>query len=647
MLELDSWITTLPALLWTLLCIILPGGFIASALGAKGWNWLAVSIAGSFSAIAATTVIAPLLKVEWSAIPVFIVAISIALLIFIARKLLFSKFPKSIEETWSNFPSELALLALPVLAIGAVFCAAIPSPNLISQTYDAIFHLNAVQWIIDTGSASPFSMNIGNPDANAGFYPSTWHALVSLTIPLTSSVAVSTNIAALVVSAFVWPVSIIFLMKLTVGLENIAHRVFAFILAAAFPAMPLLLTYFGVLYPNLLAYALLPIPLALLINILGFGAKQTLEPLGRVIGLLGALVGVGLAHPNAIFSIIAIALPVYLLRQWDNFKKIEGVRKLSRKLVIVLSTAIVAALCALLWMFGNLSAHWQTYQNLPSGIIEFLFLGGRELPHLYFVAVLVLVGICVIIFQRQRKNYWLLASYAVLFTLFIFATALDLGKIRSAFVGIWYGDPYRIFSLIPIIAAPIALKGIKYLLSLKPLARFKKGRALGVALLVLIATQVHPFWLSMKPLIESRYTLDSQSLVVSDDEYRMFEFIKVEIPVNENILGSPWNGSSLVYAFTGNDPFSYIPRASISKDVQVVLDGLATAQQEACEISESRDLRYILDFGDEDIIRDPNLAGLDAATAPFKGIVNIEENEAVSLVKQFGKAKLYKVVGCM
>ncbi|MEK8228031.1 DUF6541 family protein [Oerskovia sp. M15] len=53
------------------------------------------------------------------------------------------------------------------------------TPESISQTFDNVFHLNALRLIQETGDASPF--NLGTI-SEIGFYPAAWHSVVSLVV---------------------------------------------------------------------------------------------------------------------------------------------------------------------------------------------------------------------------------------------------------------------------------------------------------------------------------------------------------------------------------------------------------------------------------------------------------------------------------
>src|SRR5690606_35955178 len=118
------------------------------------------------------------------------------------------------------------------------------------QSFDNIFHLNAIRYIVDTGIASPLEIGqMTSPGGGLPFYPSAWHATVAIIVQLSgTSIPVAVNTAALVTAAVVWPVGILALSRMLLG-SSASVIVGTGIVAAAVPAFPLLPMDFGVLYP--------------------------------------------------------------------------------------------------------------------------------------------------------------------------------------------------------------------------------------------------------------------------------------------------------------------------------------------------------------------------------------------------------------
>ncbi len=88
----------------------------------------------------------------------------------------------------------------------------IGSPENVSQTNDAVFHLNALRYILDTGSAS--SLDLSGMLGASSFYPAAWHAPASLVALSTGAdLVVVANSMSIAIGAFVWTVGIAWLTQ--------------------------------------------------------------------------------------------------------------------------------------------------------------------------------------------------------------------------------------------------------------------------------------------------------------------------------------------------------------------------------------------------------------------------------------------------
>ena len=173
-----TWLEALHASAVAIVLFVVPGAPFAILLGLRGAAALGVAVAASVGIVGAASLLAPLLGLDWGLLPVGIVA--------------------------------ALILATLLPGMG--------SPQHPSQTYDALFHLNAIRWIADTADASPLHMTMTTPAAASGFYPTTWHAFAALAMQATgSSVVVTANAVSLAVAAFVWPVACAFLARMLFG----------------------------------------------------------------------------------------------------------------------------------------------------------------------------------------------------------------------------------------------------------------------------------------------------------------------------------------------------------------------------------------------------------------------------------------------
>ena len=199
--------------------LFVPGLVVALLLGLRGIWLLAMSAPISVSMIAVAALAAPVIGVPWSVLPVLILTAIAALAAFAwtrwvsrpARQTLASKA----QRRRSAWPLVLGI-AIPALTIGFVLLRSMLAPDYVSQRYDNVFHLNAVQYIIDTGNASPLWVGTMTSGDTGGlpFYPTAWHALVAVVAGLSgSSVVVANNAAIIAVAAIVWPMSAVLLQQ--------------------------------------------------------------------------------------------------------------------------------------------------------------------------------------------------------------------------------------------------------------------------------------------------------------------------------------------------------------------------------------------------------------------------------------------------
>src|SRR5690606_16511224 len=142
---------------------------------------------------------------------------------------------------------------------------AMGSLDALSQSYDGVFHLNAVAYLLDTGDASSFHLyRMTHPGDDVEFYPAAWHATVALVVQLTgASVPGASNAVWTGVAALVWVPGAA--LATSCILRKRAAGAIGALLASAFAAFPMLLLSWGTLYPTGLAYAGIPFGIAVLV----------------------------------------------------------------------------------------------------------------------------------------------------------------------------------------------------------------------------------------------------------------------------------------------------------------------------------------------------------------------------------------------
>ena len=258
-----TWFDALPAISVAALLLFALGAPFALAIGARGIGFLGISAAGSVAIVAASSIVAPLLGLSWTlAVPAGAAGIHAG-----RRPAAAAIWPCAASGCLAYGALRLGSaigVAIGAVLIGRNVVLGIGVPDHPSQTYDAVFHLNAVQWILNHDDASPLHMVMTTPASSTGFYPTVWHAFTTLVVQLTGvEIVVAANAMAVVMACLLWPVAAVFLVRAIFGARPLSLAIGG-ALSAAFAAFPATLLWFGVLYPNLLAIALLPIALGTL-----------------------------------------------------------------------------------------------------------------------------------------------------------------------------------------------------------------------------------------------------------------------------------------------------------------------------------------------------------------------------------------------
>jgi hypothetical protein len=648
-----SWWETVPAFLVVLTLGLVPGLLISFILGLRGIAVLGSAPAFSVSSITLASLAAPFLGIRWGLTPIAVTTL-VLLAIVVVFRVFWHRFRP--QPKFANPPTRLLIWAALGVGVAATvitvrFVIVFGQPENISQTYDNIFHLNALRYVLDTGNASSLTLgglNLANPGTGT-FYPAGWHALTAAAVSITGvSIPVAINLVSILVGAIYWPLSCVLLVRTIVGPRAIAI-VGAGVLSAAFGAFPYGLIDFGVVYPYLLAVSILPAALAFAAVAAGISEHAEMRTSRACFALLGLLPGIMLAHPSVAMAFVAFSA-VMIVRG----AQLEHRRLIARKassLRIRIATTIAAAILvgyAAAWLIVRVSVAWQPTRTVAQALGESLTNATNGLPISWMLTLLVAIGVWVL--RDRRTEYWILFNFALAVLLYIAAAAMPHSLFRALLVGTWYGDSHRLAALLPIVALPLATIGLVWVYDqvrtreMRRVSRSghrSRAQAIITVSLLLVATQGYSVHVAMIDA-QSNYIVpefSNEAALLTSDERAVLEHVDEYVPEGAVVAGNPWTGASLVYAIANRR--AMLPHVGGFDTPQSKLIGkhLRDADRftSVCDALAVLKIAYALDFGSREV---------HSGEHDFGGLTDLATSTAVRPLYIRGDVGLYKITAC-
>ncbi len=556
---------------------------------------------------------------------------------------------------------------------------ATPSPDQITQTYDTVFHDNVVARIVQTGEAS--SLHALPPIRDV--YPIAFQqfaALGELAMPDATAPAAITC-AWLVFAALVWPISILFLTREMCG-DRALPSFLAPVLAVCVAGGPFVLLDWGTLYSMYAGQALLPVLLALTwrwcLKDWNRGARTCASGLAWIVV---AALAVSLAHFRVIMTFLLVGIPLVLAWLWaaaQTLKRTKGVRAMRLAVIafVAVVLAVFAAGCAVfakMYIFDStrpISDHpngqpAQPTETIPSATVRFLTgtpitsANQRLVTDWVVVALLLvaLIGIVALAHNTAKRNGLLLfAGFLLLGLVFVACagTHADWAKVLTA---LWYKDQRRPFSAWPMMAVPIICLGwqtlcdgigtramkLNAMLNVKPSAAFvsQAARLLAAVLAVLVCTASTQMAGMMNSVanVTSFAENGQDTPMLTSDEYLLLKRLNKNVPVDEEIIADPWNGSAFSLAVGGRTPYYAHLSMAWDQDHFYLANNLKNidTDPQVCQILKRNNLKWYLSMGGPYVKDDPN-------QKMFDGLKVVEG--AMQQVDRQGEAALYRITAC-
>ena len=671
--------------------IFAPGALVAFAARTRPLIALTLAAPLSVTLVAASSVFASKAGIAWGFTPVLLVTMVAALLVApvgLWRTLRIRKGNGSggaSEPFWKAPEWSGVAWFLPVALSIAAFVHiarlvyAIGVADAFSQTYDSPFHHNVIALFLDRGDASFLKVNLTTYGQENGFYPVVWHQLASLNaIALgTLNTGIATNGLLVTVTALLWPLSVAMLLGWATRSWNFAAL--ATLMSCVAPQMPNHFTWFGVLYPNLLAYSLLSFYLAIALHL--FWGRSGEQRLWGFFLALVALPGLAVAHPSGAISFAVLVFPILLVgvwhicRQWAwHQPKGRWVWPLVASAAVICGYAAVNAatmkVAALEHMRTN-ELYWPALGGIPNGLVKVLMMkagwpsaDGGVLSA--FLGVVVIVGAVAAI--RRRGTAPLVMVHAVSVALFLVAFSVS-GPWRPYIIGMWYSDPQRFAALTGVTAAPLIALGVyaisamlwslwaKYFrvstsLSVESAAELPAGPTTRFmvcsALLCFALGQASPLLQLSYREITANMSFDTASPsstgMLSLNELRLMERLPKYVSDEGYVISNPWDGSVFAPAVAGvNAVYSHVAPVS-DEDGAYLAEHLKEAHTDArvCQIVHERKITHVLDFGPDYLWNgDPNKNHLK-----YPGLTGLVHAGVAELEDQQGNARLLRITAC-
>lgn len=655
-----TWIDATPPLLGSIVILLLPGIVVGLASGAR--PWLAIGAAPVLSAgvLGVGAMTTQMVSLPWSLSSAALVSVVAAVLCLATRLAVLRLRPTRVDDTvGTSLPVDRRSVAATIIGVlvgggivGFRLTQMFIAPENVSQTPDNLFHQNALRVIEETGRAS--SLTLGNLDPTAtgiSFYPGVWHdmtALIMSTFGL--STAVASNLMSIVIGAVFWPLSIVLLLRVFFG-RNMLLMVAGGLLSAFFGIFPYVPLFFGVLYPNYLAMALLPALLALIAAALGV-SRDLDSPLPARL-LLGAIASVGtfLAHPS--IGLLAMAASCPLLIFWSV--RVTRTSRLRWRVAVptVVGVSYVAIVC-LLWARLRPSAAasgWKPFQTVAQAVGEAVSSAPVGRPFPTALTILTVLGIWFLLRRRDAPAISLVVICALTMWFYVVSASWRPDSVRDAITRVWYNDSFRTGPQIAAVVAPVAAYGLAVILMLlarsvcRATGRLRRPvRQLSATALVIVSAVAVTAWgqdysVSYGQIIgQGNYRFNDHSPLLNTDEAQVVSRLNKTVAPNSVIANVPGDGSGLIYAMTGQRTVLMTAQATPTGDAKQIYDRLGNVQSDpsVCRAVDATRIRYVAAFGSEVNLMRHDYAG-------FRGL---ENNPGVTLVDSAGQARLYRITAC-
>lgn len=659
-IDLGSWIALLPLVFAGGVLFFIPGAVVLWCARVPWFLALPVGPAVTVAIAGSGAIVVQLLGIPWG-----VATFSVLTVVWAAVAFVIGRWIGTSPSRWATVRGRFCWGAIGVLVACLVamipLAAGIRDSSNPSQAWDAIFHLNAIQYILQTGHASSLTLGVvSNPALTTSYYPAGWHDVIAL-LATPSTIASASNAGSVVIAGLIWPAGLALLSAIVFPRQRQLALLFP-ILGSSFVAFPTRMLSYGTLWPNALATALLPALFALLVLLLrpSLGRrKRTLTAVVFVVAMLGAC----LAHPTSVFAVAYLGVPLYIARLWPSVRRRwdEG----HRVAVALIGAAVIIGIPVLLAVAVRLplvkavvayprSQYMTHAQAFGEALFDSMFgsTGFGTPSASWLLAALTAVGFVLLL--RRRGTRWMPFSYLISVGLYMVAAGPD-NPLRL-FVGFWYTDPVRLGGLVPLFGTALAAYAAYWCtgalviyLRMHFWQRSWAGRALAapfafaVALVLVGIGTVGYRFLPRETEMYLDYVapLTSPTELLTTAEIAMIRQAGSVIPQGEVTIGNPFNGSAYLYSLGNRPVLLRHLSGALTPDIKYAIRHFRELGKDprVCHILNSLNVRYLYYDPHVYFPGDPEQKAF--ATLTPKGLSN-----QLSVVDRGGSAVIYKITGC-
>lgn len=670
-----SWLATIPLLLFAVVLAFGPGYAMGWALRVPVRLRVFYAPLLTFALVGVSAIVLGKTGIPWSLIsfvPVAAVMVAAAAgVMHLVGRRWPSAVPDASSEAAENWAGNTVPVAWPV--IGAVLGGFLTlhatedmvfGPEAFSQTLDNSFHMNAIRWVQEHGDASSLTMGaVSGMNQEPYFYPAGWHDFVYLIYSTTgTSIATATIVMILLVAGIIWPCSLVAMCLSIPHLRRLQALAIP-ALTCGFFAFPGLLLFWGVLFPNLLGYALLPAFVALLSHMIQLLARREYSlVLSLSLTILVGLGGLALVHPNAVVSAAVFAVPMLL----GGVVQVLRTRGASTREHLVGTGVLVSLIagCVTAWSVlrpsQEASELWTSIMGEGEAVYQFLFLGlenanplGGNFAPAYLVGFLALWGVGYLLYKR--RNLWLIGSWMLVGYMWIIAASVPRGDFRLLMVGPWYTDHFRLAALVvfpSVLLAGIGLGGavegifVRIMHAIPREKHAKIAPALMGAVMVLVLAVAGlssrtPAMHDATLEVAKRYQVTPTSDILNQDEMNVINEIPKIVPKGDTIVNNPWDGSAYIYALADRHLTSYHFEFQTSPKYEAILKDLKDARTnpEVCRVVNEYNAHWYVHLENQGNFGPSEQKNYD-------GLVAAIDTDVLTPVYSSGPMTLYRISAC-